>query len=246
VSSSRRPTDRCVEAKRGSAAIGTSRAGLRRSIVSILLGATIWASAGHTACAATQVYRYRVEHPRYGNIGIFTNTVRIAGNTVDVTSALHVAVELLGIPLFHEDANRSEHWVNRRFVSFKGVTDTNGDKVIITGHATRKGFKISSPAGVAVAPLRVHPSNPWAPWLLDTNVLMSTRTGKVTHVVVTDVGETNVTFDGKTLRLHEFFVDDDKHQVVWFDDRGIPAAFQAPENGAVISFVLMGQGLFLP
>ena len=68
--------------------------------------------------------------------------------------------------------------------------------------------------------------------------MMSTKTGKVTPVVVKDTGEVMVTFDGRQMRVHQWFVDDDKHQVVWIDDRGVVVAFQAEEQGAAINFVL--------
>jgi hypothetical protein len=71
--------------------------------------------------------------------------------------------------------------------------------------------------------------------------MMSSKTGKITPVVVKDTGEVMVTFDGRQIRVHQWFVDDDKHQVVWIDERGVVVAFQTVEQGAAINFVLKNE-----
>jgi hypothetical protein len=43
------------------------------------------------------------------------------------------------------------------------------------------------------------------------------------------------------MRVHQWFVDGDKHQVVWIDGSGVVVAFQTQENGSTINFVLKDQ-----
>lgn len=188
--------------------------------------------------AAPQTFQYQVEHPTYGNIGTYTNTVEQQGDKVDVQTQLHVSVKMLGIPLFHQDANREEHWEKGRLVSFQSNTDDNGKEIDINGKAQGDGFVVLSPLGTFTAPAQVHPSNPWAPQVLNTDTMMSTKTGRVLAVTVTDTGENNVTFDGRTMKLHQFFIDGEKHQVVWLDENGVVAAFQTEEDGSRVTFVL--------
>lgn len=195
------------------------------------------AKAGPTL-AAPQTYLYEIEHQRYGNIGIYTNTVTQNGASVDVQTQLHVAVRMLGIPLFHQDAQRLEHWENGRLISFNSSTDDNGKEIDIAGKAQGDAFVILSPLGTFTAPATVHPSNPWTRQSLNADTMMSTKTGRVMKVTVTDTGETNATFDGQTMRLHQFFIDGERHEVVWFDQRGVVTAFQTEEDGSHITFVL--------
>jgi Family of unknown function (DUF6134) len=191
------------------------------------------------AQAATQVLSYNVEHPKYGNIGTYTNTVSLNGSNADVQTELHIAVKMIGIPLFHQDATRDERWQNQRLVGFRSQTDDNGTKISVTGKADGKSFVINSSVnGTLTAPEQVHPSNPWAPFVLQTDTMMSSKTGKISPVIVKDTGEYMVTFDGRQMRVHQWFVDDDKHQVVWIDDKGVVVAFQTEEQGAAINFVL--------
>jgi hypothetical protein len=200
------------------------------------------APAFHGAHAASQVLTYNVEHPTYGNIGTYTNTVAQSGATADVKTELHIAVKMIGIPLFHQDATRDEQWQSQRLVAFRSTTDDNGTNINVTGKADAKNFVINSSSnGNLTAPSQVHPSNPWAPFVLQTDTMMSTKTGKISPVIVKDTGEVMVTFDGRQMRVHQWFVDDDKHQVVWIDDRGVVVAFQTEEQGAAVNFVLKNE-----
>lgn len=201
--------------------------------------AAVFLLAPAPAFASHDVYDYRVEGSHVGDIGAFINVVNRKGDNTEVESQLRVAAKFLGITFFDENANRVERWHNGRFIYFRGTTDTNGTLLNISGHAASGAFVIVTPHGKIVAPRGVHPSNPWSPLVLKSNVLMSTRTGKVTHVRVIDTGEVEATFDGKTRRLHRFFVDGNKHQVVWFDGKGVPIAFETPEHGMDITFILM-------
>jgi len=197
--------------------------------------ATVLASP---ARAAPQIYRYEVEHPTYGNIGTYTNIVERSGDDVEVKTKVRIAVKVLGIRLFHQDADRTELWRNGRLVSFHSNTDDNGKKIDVNGKAQGARFVIVTPHGRIAAPAQVHPSNPWAPQVLHTNMMMSSKTGQVLPVVVTDKGETSVTFNGRTMRLHQYAVDSDKHQIVWVDNQGVVEAFQTVERGTRIDFVL--------
>lgn len=212
--------------------------GLARLSVFALVATSACLIQANRASAASQIYQYQVEHPTYGNIGTYTNTVEQQGDTVDVLTQLHVSVKMLGIPLFHQDASRVEHWEKGRLVSFQSSTDDNGKRIDISGNAQGDGFVVLSPLGRFTAPAQVHPSNPWAPQVLNTDTMMSTKTGKVLNVTVTDTGENNVTFDGRTMKLHQFFIDGEKHQVVWLDANGVVAAFQTEEDGQRVTFVL--------
>jgi hypothetical protein len=217
---------------------------MRRShlISALSVCAAFSALAVPSAQAATQVLTYNVEHPTYGNIGTYTNTVSKNGNTANVRTDLHITVKMIGIPMFHQDATREEQWQNQRLVGFRSQTDDNGTNIDVTGKASAKNFVINSSSnGNLTAPPQVHPSNPWAPFVLQTDTMMSTKTGKISPVVVKDTGEVMMTFDGRQMRVHQWFVDDDKHQVVWIDDRGVVVAFQTEEQGSAINFVLKNE-----
>ena len=200
-----------------------------------------------SAQESTEVLAYNVEHPTYGNIGTYTNTVTKDGKTADVRTDLHIAVKVIGIRMFHQDATREERWNDQQLVGFKSSTDDNGTQIDVSGQADRNGFHINSTAaGVLTAPSQVHPSNPWAPFVLHTDIEMSTKTGRVVPVVVKDTGPMTMTFDGRPIQVHQWFIDGDKHEVVWIDDRGVVVGFQTTEQNTAINFVLKTQTAAAP
>jgi Family of unknown function (DUF6134) len=204
----------------------------------ILIASLLAAVLAGPASAAPQNYEYRVIHPTYGDIGTYTNLVEHVGDDTEVTSELRIAVRLLGIVVYREEARRSEHWQGQRLVAFDSVTVTNGDRIEVHGKARDGSFAVTSPAGTVLAPASVHPSNPWSAMVLNTNVMMSTRTGQILPVRVSGGETETVALAGSTLRLHQYEVVTDKHQFVWLDDNGTPIAFRTAENGTPIDFVL--------
>jgi hypothetical protein len=190
------------------------------------------------AVAAVTVYDYHIEHPRYGMIGTYSNAVNRTGDAIEIDTELHVAVKILGIVMFREDATRTEHWQGDRFVSFTGVTVTNGAKIALSGRAQGDNFVVTSPEGTVTVPGRVHPSNPWGQQVLGTDLMMSTKTGKIDQVRVSGGAPQSVTFDGKDLRLRQYEIDGTKRQFVWLDDHGVAVAFRTEEDGSPVDFVL--------
>ena len=190
------------------------------------------------ADAAREVYTYRVVHPTYGDIGTYTNTVDRSGDDAKVQTELKIAVKKIGIVVYRQEARRAEHWRNDRLVSFDGVTVTNGSKLEVHGEARDNGFAITTPSGTQIAPGNVHPSNPWSAMVLKTDYMMSTKTGRLTHVRVSGGEEEAVALAGSTMRLHQYEIVGDKRQFVWLDSRGTPVAFRTEEDGAQVDFVL--------
>jgi hypothetical protein len=207
----------------------------------MLASLALAAAASGSAHAAPQSYTYRVIHASYGEIGTYTNVVDQTGDDTRVDSELHVAVKILGITVFRQEARRSEYWRHQRLVSFDGVTVTNGDKIEVRGEARDGGFAIITPKGTYLAPADIHPSNPWCRMVLNADFMMSTRTGKVEHVRVLGGEEQPVAFNGNTQRLHQYEIISDRHQFVWLDDSGVTIAFRTEENGSDVDFVLIGR-----
>ncbi|HKR19463.1 MAG TPA: DUF6134 family protein [Stellaceae bacterium] len=191
------------------------------------------------AHAEMQSYQYEVEHPTFGQIGTYTNIIDQSRDRTHVESVLHVAVQLLGIVVYRQDATRSEDWHNGRLVAFHGVTTTNGTSIDVTGEARGNTFVITTPDGTTLAPADVRTSNPWSPNFLNAHVVMSTKSGQVEDVRISGGNETPVTFDGKTQLLRQYLVDGQKRGIVWLNDRSVPIAFKLWEDGTPIQLVLI-------
>ncbi len=205
-------------------------------IFAVLLAA---AAAAAPALAAPDRYEYRVIHPTYGAIGTYTNTIDRLGDDTEVRTELRIAVRLLGVVVYRQEAERRERWHRDRLVAFDGVTVTNGDRFEVRGEARDGGFAVTTPAGTVMAPANVHPSNPWSAMVLNSNSILSTRSGRVLPAQVSGGAVEPVTLDGQSLRLHQYEIVTNKRQLVWLDEEGTPVAFRAEEEGTPIDFVLM-------
>jgi hypothetical protein len=201
----------------------------------------LMAALPSAALAAAERYEYRVIHPSYGDIGSYTNTVDRVGETTVVRTELRIAVRMLGIVVYRQEAERTERWRGRRLVAFDGTTVTNGESLKVHGQARGGVFVVTTPRGTVDAPANVHPSNPWSPMVLDTDVMMSTKNGRVQRARVSGGQIEPVALPGGTRRLRQYEVVTDKHQFVWLDNHGTPVAFQTPERGTPVEFVLTRQ-----
>ncbi len=210
----------------------------RRITALIAMAAGFAAAWTAPACAAPEIYKYVVENPTYGHIGTYTNTITEQDGQIDIHTVLRVTVRFLGIPMFREDAQREETWHDNRLVSFRSDTDDNGKKINVTGAAEGNHFVIDAPSGTIVAPAHILPSNPCDWQMLKIDTMMSTRTGRIVHFVVTDRGWKHATFDGQTMWLHQYTIHSNKHQAVWLNAADTVVAFETEQHGHKIDFVL--------
>jgi hypothetical protein len=195
-------------------------------------------AAGTPAASAAQTYSYEVEHPTYGDIGTYTDTIERIGDTMRIDTKLRVAVKILGIVVHREEADRTELWRANRLVSFHSITVTNGKPLEVSGEARDNGFVISSPAGTAVAPANIYTSSPWSTRLPNSGLMMSTKTGRVEPVRSLGTEQTLVPVSGSEVPARHFQIVTDKHEDVWLDRSGVPVRFRTEVAGAPIEFVL--------
>src|SRR5271154_1808936 len=93
--------------------------------------------------AAPLVYEYQIRHPTYGNIGTYVNIIDRTGDSIRVTTSVHVKVRILGMVAYREDAERTEQWQGGRLVSFHGVTTKNGKHYEVSGEARDQTFVVT-------------------------------------------------------------------------------------------------------
>jgi hypothetical protein len=188
--------------------------------------------------AAEQTYTYTVLHPVFGDIGNFTDRIDRSGGQLRIYTHMDVAVRLLGVLAYREEAQGSEVMQGNQLVSIENVGDVDGQPLSVHGQISGGKFVVKSRAGTITAPLNVVPSDPWLVRLSTQGKVVSTRTGQVVDVTVTGGEPATVEVQGAPLRTHHYIVNGDKRQEVWMDDSGIPVKFRSLEDGVAIDFVL--------
>ncbi len=205
------------------------------------VGALLTALSGPVFAASTQSYTYTIQHPEYGEIGTYVDTVAQDGDVRRIDTKMRVAVKILGIVMFREEADRTEIWRGDRLVGFDGVTTTNGERMEVHGKAQGDVFLIESPRGTETAPAGIYPSDPWAAGKPEPKVMMSTKSGKVFQVKASANAPAKVSLYGSEVAVRHYEFQTDKHQEVWVDRHGIPVRFRTVEKGDPIDFVLIPQ-----
>lgn len=195
--------------------------------------------AGTTpAMAGQQVYTYAVVHPIYGEIGTFTDTIDRSAEATRIDAHLRVAVKLLGVVAYREEADTTEILHGDRLVSLESVTNKDGRHLEVHGTAQGEHFMVNCTLGSFAAPGTVSPSDPWLLRRTGGKEVVSTSTGRLVHVDITGGDYETVAVNGAAVPAHHFVVNGDKRQEVWLDSREIPIKFRTFEDGTPIDFVL--------
>lgn len=203
------------------------------------------AAAEAPEAGASKVYKYKIHHPVYGEIGTYTNTIRQDGNDVSVRNEVRATVKILEIIVHDHKSQSMELWRDGRIVSFKGNTKENGTVFEIRGRAEGDKFIVSGPQGQTEAPLNVFPNNPWSTGILNAKVLMSTKSGKLYRVHSTAGEEKVLKLGAKTLKTKYFKVDGDARYELWFDKAGVPVKFRDLNDDREITFQIVPGGASL-
>ncbi len=53
---------------------------------------------------------YPVQHPKYGDVGTYTNTIEKAADSTTVSTQGRIQVSVLGIPAYRQSFDRVERW----------------------------------------------------------------------------------------------------------------------------------------
>jgi hypothetical protein len=187
--------------------------------------------------AAPETHEYRVEHALYGTIGTLSNAVSRSGDTVEVETRVHIVVKVFGMVIYRQEAHRQERWRSDRLVKYRSVTSTNGNRIEVQAETNGKELVIRSPQGTTVAKGRVRTSNPWSADILDSDLLMSAKTGELAKTEVAGSRAVEMTLGGKARELRQFETAGDDPQIVWLGEDGVPVAFRTEEQGMAVDFV---------
>jgi hypothetical protein len=191
--------------------------------------------------AASERMVYRVQHPRYGNIGTYSNAVEKSGTVTIVTTEAHILVSVLGVVLYRQDIARQERWNADRLVAFHGVTTVNGKTVELTGSADGDRFLLMSPDGAIVAPASVRIANPWSADVLRGDTLLTPDRGRIENVQVKTTEDTSLAINGRATRTKHYEInrlDGTKRYEVWLDDQGTPVQFITYNPNGMVTFTL--------
>jgi len=189
-----------------------------------------------------RILKYKVTHSIYGSIGDYSNSIDRQNEDTIVRTQVRLVVEILGIVLHRETAERTERWRGERLIAFHGVTTVNGEASVLVGEARPDGFAITSQHGVVMAPEDVRPSNPWSSGFLNADTMMLSDSGKVERVRISQAKSVSVAINNVNIQAREYDISADPSYRVWLDASDIPVMFLVNDDSGVVTFTLIEQG----
>jgi hypothetical protein len=207
----------------------------------LLSGALFALSVAWTNSADAAQFEYRVQHPSYGPIGTYTNTVEKNGDMTIVKTKGDIKVKLLGLVVYRQDIDRTEQWAGDRLISFHSVTTVDGKATEVKGMAEGDHFTIATPKGTVTAPPTIRVADPWSQEIVKGDTLLLPDSGAIEKVQVAGGEETAVAVAGANIRARHYQVNrpnGEKLYELWFDERGIPLAFNMKSTKGTVTFTL--------
>jgi len=207
-------------------------------VLSVLVGAT-------PTLAEQQLYTYSIMHPIYGQIGTLTNTINRDPEGMQIDARLRIAVEFLGIVLYHQETDITEIMRGNRLVSLQSVINKDGRHSDVHGETQGDQFVVKATAGSSVGPASIFPSDPWVLNRAGEATVVYPDTGRIITLVISGGEYGAVSLNGASMSARHFIVMGDKRQEVWLDNQGVPIMFRSVEDGTPIDFVLQTTGATL-
>lgn len=183
------------------------------------------ASPAIGATARTGVFTYSIHNERFGDVGVYTNTIRREGDSIVVRNRTDIAVKFFSMTMYYFAAQSTAVWKRGRLVRYESDTDDDGRVFRVRARSEGEGLAIEGVSGRSVVAGGIYPHNPWSIGIKSARAIMSPKSGRLFPAKVSNVRREDVGIDGKTLPTTTFQIDTDRRTWVWYDERGIPIKF---------------------
>lgn len=172
-------------------------------------------------------------------IGRHTLTFQHNGANLTVSTAVDLAVKLMGFTAYRYTHRAQETWNGDAFQAIASQTDDNGKKFVVRAQTSAAGLEVVRNAEHEVMPAGLLPTSHWNVRQIAQSSLFNSQNGTQAHVRVTPLGREKVkTATGWTDATH-YRYSGDVAKDQWFDDRGrwVKTTFKA-SDGSTIEYIL--------
>ena len=172
-------------------------------------------------------------------IGKHTLTFQQNGSNLTVSTAVDLAVKMLGFTAYRYSHRAQETWAGDTFQSASTQTDDNGTKYTVQAKRTPAGIDVQRSSGHEVMPTGVLPSSHWNVRQISQSSLLNTQNGNQALVKVTPLGREKIKTASGWIDATHYRYSGDVTKDQWFDDRGrwVKTTFPA-SDGSTIEYIL--------
>lgn len=210
---------------------------LAQTIKAVAIAATLAAGCLQVtsvmATATTQGWRFEVllDDKQIGYHDF--NVTDDSGRQVLQTEA-SFDVKFLFITAFRYRHQNTEIWSNGCLTSIEAATNSNGDKLTVSGQQIGDVFTVERAAGDAALDRCVRTFAYWNPEILDAERLLNSQTGEYERVVVIPEGEDQVYVDGSSVDAYRYRLVAEAGDILLWYTRDVARrwlALEAPAKG---------------
>ena len=166
-------------------------------------------------------------------IGFHTFDISRNGTQEVLTTEARFDVKFLFITAFRYRHNNTEVWDDGCLESIDASTDSNGDRLRVSGAAAANGFDLNSDLGSTVLPGCVQTFAYWKPDVLKASKLLNSQTGEYENVSVEFEQFEQLQIGGRDLEARRYRLAAESGDIrLWYaSEDDIWLALEAPAKG---------------
>ncbi len=165
-------------------------------------------------------------------IGTHEFSVSESGNVKQVRSVASFEYKILFIPAYQYKHNAAERWTGNCLDEFDANTNTNGDRISVSGAQSETGFLVERDGQPVRLPECVMTFAYWNPDILDQSRLLNPQTGEYMDVRVERVGSDTLAVRGQPVAATRFkLTADEVDLTIWYSADDEWLALESVANG---------------
>ena len=176
-------------------------------------------------------------------IGQHTVTFHHDGPNLTVTTAVDLAVKVVGMTVYRYTLRSKEEWSGYAFQSLTAQTDDDGKKSFVHAQHTGNAVIVDRDAAGTMResmPGSLIPASHWNILQTTEQALLNAQTGKQEKVRVTALGRETIKTSSGQIEANHFHYEGDLPMDQWFDSKGrwVKMAFKVKSDGSIVDYIL--------
>lgn len=175
----------------------------RKSLGLVLIGLFAMTLAAPTSAQDSESWDFTV-YLNDREIGTHRFEVTAAGGMTRVQSEASFKYTILLIPAFRYEHRNAEQWAGNCLMRFEAQTNSNGDRIDVSGERTGGSFTVQNGDGPVALPECVMSFAYWNPDFLEQPRLLNPQTGEYVDVTVEEMGDELLEVRGQDVEATRF------------------------------------------
>jgi hypothetical protein len=170
--------------------------------------------------------------------------VKLENKKFRTIAQLNLQVNFLTFPIYKFDYKSDATWLNGKLISLRANQNDDGQNLIVKVSKKNNWLTITTPDSQFWADLDDLPTNHWNAEVLTRDKVINTLTGKLSSVIITNLGKEKIVAQGKSIFGTKYKYTGDINTLVWYSDNGNWVKMQFEGNdGSNIDYECIECGL---